>query len=274
MSLSHLTNKKRIKAAPIFEYSTIRREYSLVNFKSYNWLGHEKDSFLEIINRIKNGDILLRNKFIDDYKPFILKCVSQLVGKNNNIVQSDEFSIALIAFNEAIEAYDSDKKTMFVSFSKQVIRRRLIDYLRCSNKYNVTVPFSYLNDNDSNFEEKYLFDNSSDYSNEIITKEEIKNFELKICEYKMTIEDLIDCSPKHRDSRVMCLNVAKTIIENDSLYQQLMEKKTLPYKELTQKVNLCKRTLEKNKKFIIAMVFVLKSDLEILKKYIYDTIGR
>ncbi len=246
----------------------------MINIKSYYWLGHEKDSFLEIIKKIKNGDILLRNKFIDDYKPFILKCVSQLVGKKNNIIQSDEFSIALIAFNEAIESYDLDKRTIFISFSKQVIKRRLIDYLRCTNKYKVTVPFSYLYDNDSSFEEKYLYDNNSDYSSEFITKEEIKNLELKICEFKMTIEDLIDCSPKHRDSRVMCLNVAKIIKENDSLFQLLMEKKTLPYKELTEHVNLCKRTLEKNKKFIIAMVFVLKSDLEILKKYIYDTIGR
>jgi len=45
------------------------------------------------------------------------------------LTQSDEYSIALIAFNEAIESYDLDKKTKFVSFSKQVIKRRLIDYL-------------------------------------------------------------------------------------------------------------------------------------------------
>lgn len=238
-------------------------------------LGHEKDSFLDIIKKIKNGDILLRNKFIDDYKPFILKCVSQLVGKKNNLVQSDEYSIALIAFNEAIESYDSNKKTMFVSFSKQVIKRRLIDYLRSTKKNNITVPFSYFNDNDSScFEEKYLYDGSSDYSSEFDTKEEIKNFELKIYEYKMTIEDLIDCSPKHRDTRILCLNVAKIITENDYLYQLFMKKKILPYKELTEHVKQCRRTLEKNRKFIIAMVFVLKSDLDILKRYIYDTIGR
>lgn len=238
-------------------------------------LGHEKDSFIEIIKKIKNGDILLRNKFIDDYKPFILKCVSQLVGKKNNLIQSDEYSIALIAFNEAIESYNSDKKTMFVSFSKQVIKRRLIDYLRSTKNNNITVPFSYFNDNDSsNFEEKYLYDDSSDYSSEFDTKEEIKNLELKIYEYKMIIEDLIDCSPKHRDTRNLCLNIAKIITENDSLYQLFMKKKILPYKELTEHVNLCRRTLEKNRKFIIAMVFVLKSDLDILKRYIYDTIGR
>lgn len=247
----------------------------MISFKSYNILRYEKDSFLEIIKKIKDGDVLLRNKFIDDFKPFILKCVYQLVGKKNNLAQSDEYSIALIAFNEAIESYNLDKRTMFVSFSKQVIKRRLIDYLRSTKNNNVTVPFSYLNDyNTSTFEERYLYDKNSDYSSDFDTKEEIKNLELKICEYKMTIEDLIECSPKHRDTIILCLNVANIIIENEFLYQTFRNKKTLPYKELTKRVNLCRRTLEKNRKFIIAMVFVLKSDLEILKKYIYDTIGR
>ncbi|NLL07008.1 MAG: RNA polymerase sigma-I factor [Clostridiaceae bacterium] len=247
----------------------------MINLKPDNMLRHEKDSFLDIIKKIKNGDILLRNKFIDDYKPFILKCVSQLVGEKNNLAQSDEYSIALIAFNEAIECYDSNKKTMFISFSKQVIKRRLIDYLRTTKKNNITLPFSYFNDNEtSSFEETYLYDSSPDYSTEFDTKEEIKNLELKICEYKMTIEDLIDCSPKHRDTRILCLNVAKIITENDSLYQMFMKRKVLPYKELSKYVKQCRRTLEKNRKFIIAMVFVLKSDLDILKRYIYDTIGR
>jgi len=254
----------------------------LINLGSYNLLRHEKDSFLEIIRRIKDGDNLLRNKFIDDFKPFILKCVSQLVGKKNDLTQSDEYSIALIAFNEAIESYDLDKKTKFVSFSKQVIKRRLIDYLRSTKKNNVAVPFSYFNDcnssfNDSstgNFEEKFLYDRNSDYSIDFEAREEIKNLELKICEYKMTIEDLIECSPKHRDTIILCLNVANIIIEDESLYQMFNKRKTLPYKELTERFNLCRRTLEKNRKFITAMVLILKSDLEVLKKYIYDTLGR
>lgn len=273
----------RIKIEVIYESSIARGgEYSLISFSSYNLFRHEKDSFLDIIKRIKDGDTLLRNKFIDDFKPFILKCVSQLVGKKNNLAQSDEYSIALIAFNEAIESYNLDKKTKFVSFSKQVIKRRLIDYLRSTKKNNVTVPFSYLKDyntgfyehSTSNFEEKFLYDKNSDYSIDFETREEIKNFELKIYEYKMTIEDLIECSPKHRDTIILCLKVANIIIENESLYQSFRERKILPYKELTEHFNLCRRTLEKNRKFIIAMVFILKSDLEVLKKYIYDTLGR
>lgn len=258
----------------IYEFSIVRREYSLINLGSYNLLRHEKDSFLEIIRRIKDGDNLLRNKFIDDFKPFILKCVSQLVGKKNDLTQSDEYSIALIAFNEAIESYDLDKKTKFVSFSKQVIKRRLIDYLRSTKKNNMTLPFSYFNNNENSFEEEYLYDAGSDYCSYYDAKEEIKNLELRMHEYKLSIEDLIDSSPKHRDTRILCLNVAKIIVDNELLYKRFVEKKTLPYNELRKHVSLCRRTLEKNRKFIIAMVLVMKSDLDVLKKYISDTIGR
>lgn len=246
----------------------------MINLRSYSTLKKEKDSFLEIIQKIKDGDVLLRNKFIDDYKPFILKCVYQLVGKKENLVQSDEYSIALIAFNESLDCYDPEKHTLFVSFSKQIIKRRIIDYLRSTKKNNMTLPFSYFNEHENSFEEEYLCDISSDYCSYYDSKEEIKNLELKMQDYKLTIEDLIDSSPRHRDTRVLCLNTAKVIIENEKLFKLFEDKKILPYKELCEHVNLCRRTLEKNRKFIIAMVLVMKSDLNVLKKYIFDTIGR
>jgi len=41
---------------------------------------------------------------------------------------SEEYSVALLAFNEAINAYDEEKHSNFLVFSEQVINRRLIDY--------------------------------------------------------------------------------------------------------------------------------------------------
>ncbi len=45
----------------------------------------------------------------------------------------EELSIALMAFNEAIDGYDTSKGS-FLSFAKLVINRRLIDYLRKKTK--------------------------------------------------------------------------------------------------------------------------------------------
>ncbi|AEV69351.1 RNA polymerase sigma-I factor [Acetivibrio clariflavus] len=246
----------------------------MINLKLRSMRKQEADSFLDIIQKIKDGDVLLRNKFINDYKPFILKCVYKLVGKKENLVQSDEYSIALMAFNEALDSYDADKNIKFISFAKEIIRRRIIDYIRSTKKNNMVIPFSYFTENDNNFEEEYLCDTSSDYCSYYDAKEEIKNLEQKMNEYNMTIEELINSSPKHQDTRLICLNVAKIITEDEMLFKKFREKKTLPYNELREHVNLCRRTLEKNRKFIIAMVLILKSDLDVLKKYIFDTIGR
>ena len=62
---------------------------------------------------------MLRNKFIDDFKPFILKCVYQMVGQKDDLEQCDEYSIALIAFNEAIEAYDLNRKLSLSAFQNR-----------------------------------------------------------------------------------------------------------------------------------------------------------
>ncbi len=247
----------------------------MVDIRFWNKFKQDKESFIDIVSKIKNGDTLLRNRFISDYKPFILKSVSQVTGIKNDVESSEEFSVALIAFNEALECYDPEKKHLFVDFSKQVIKRRLIDYIRSSKKNNVFLPFSSFNDSEKNdFEEKYLKDINSDYSTDLEIKEEFYSFEKKIGEFKITVKDLVTCSPKHRDTRELCLNIAKIIADDDLLYKKLIDKKTLPFSDLVKRVNLCQRSIERNRKFIIAMVLVLKSDLEVLKSYIAYNIGR
>lgn len=247
----------------------------MVDIRFWNKLKQEKESFVEIVSKIKDGDMLLRNRFINDYKPFILKSVSQVTGNKNDVESSEEFSIALMAFNEALECYDPEKRHLFVDFSRQVMKRRIIDYMRSSKKNNIILPFSCFNDSGNNdFEEKYLKDINSDHSTDFEIKEEFDSFEKKIKEFKITVEDLVTCSPKHRDTRELCLNIAKIIADDDVLYKKFIDKKTLPFSELVKRVNLCQRSIERNRKFIIAMVLVLKSDLEVLKSYIAYNIGR
>lgn len=229
----------------------------------------EKDSFVDIIRKVKKGDDLLRNEFINSYKPFIIKYISQISNNNKDIESSEEFSVALMAFNESIECYDEEKKYPFMNFSKQVIKRRVIDYIRLTQKYSNVYPFSSFEET-SNFEEKFLTDNNSNHVYEFELKEEFSLLEKSINNFGISIEQLIKTSPKHKDTRVNCLRIAKLIAENESLYQKFCMKKTLPFAELKQKVNLSQRTLEKNRKFIIAIVLILRSNLDVLKKYIED----
>lgn len=64
---------------------------------------------------------------------FILRTASDISKRyiSNN---DDEYSIALLAFVQAIEGYDIDKGSFF-SFAELLMKRRLVDYFRTQSKY-------------------------------------------------------------------------------------------------------------------------------------------
>ena len=94
--------------------------------------GHRPITEISVEKRlevIKGGDLEERNKLIEDYIPFIIKTVSKQLNRYIETENSDEFSIGLIAFNEAIEKYNSDKG-IFLKFAELVISNRIKDNLR------------------------------------------------------------------------------------------------------------------------------------------------
>ena len=63
-----------------------------------------KKTLEDTVLKIQQGDGVLHNELIEQYKPFVAKTVSG-VCKRYIEETDDEFSIGLIAFNEAIEKY-------------------------------------------------------------------------------------------------------------------------------------------------------------------------
>jgi len=83
----------------------------------------------------KKGNLLIREEFIQNHKPFIVKTSSELCKRYLTWGHDEELSIALVAFNEAIDCYKPDERASFHCFSKTVIKRRLIDYFRKESKH-------------------------------------------------------------------------------------------------------------------------------------------
>ena len=138
-----------------------------MNFKIPFHAGSQKESdgVNGILAEIKSGNTELKETFIGEYKPFVIKAVFSCTGRRVEIENSEEYSIGLLAFNEAIDSFDFSKNKNFFGFSEQVIKRRLIDYVRKNTETkNKVFPFTYFSDEQNNdFEERYL---TSDYTNE------------------------------------------------------------------------------------------------------------
>jgi RNA polymerase sigma factor len=251
-----------------YMYFSGRGGMVIIVFTVYNSDG---ESVAQTIKRIKEGDNEAREKFIKDYIPFILKVLSKDIFETSNIKNCDEYSIGLIAFNEAIEKYDSKKSSTgfnFFSFAEQVIKRRIIDYFRFKSKSRHELPFSYLENDEKNYEERYLRDDTGSKFERIELFQEIKHYNKKLESFGMKISDMPKYMPKHRDSREMCSDIARKIVENKEIYNKLITKKYLPIKELTKIVDFHPRTLQRNRNYIISLCLIYGNDYEHLKSYL------
>lgn len=230
------------------------------------------ETIRDTVKKIKSGDNLLKEVLINDYRPFIIKVVSKTTGRYVDLENSEEFSIGLIAFNEAIECYDESKNINFLNFAETVIKRRVIDYIRSNYKNNKVYPLTYFdndeNDDKNSFEEKYLkVDESSQFEN-IETKEEISLLVKKLDEFGISLQDLVENAPKHMDSKRLSIKIARVLAENKELFEKLEKKKNIPMVDLMKLVDVNHKTIERNRKFIIAVCFIINSSLEVLKGYV------
>ncbi|MCM3573031.1 MULTISPECIES: RNA polymerase sigma factor SigI [Mesobacillus] len=226
----------------------------------------------ETVEKIHQGDVALREELIDSYKPFIAKTVSS-VCKRYIHESDDEFSIGLIAFNEAIQKYSSEKGNSLLSFAEVMIKRRVIDYIRQQSR-NQNLSFHISNDpteeeqQRSTIEDELSLDEFRKKTEQELRREEIIQFQGILKDFDLSFQDLLEQSPKHADARKNAMLVAKSMVENEELKNLLLDKKRLPIKQLEDMVNVSRKTIERNRKYIIAIALILIGDYVYLKDYI------
>ncbi len=230
-----------------------------------------EDEVLEI----QAGNIQLQNYLINKYKPFIAKAVSSVCKRYINETD-DEFSIGLIAFNEAIEKYSTDKGSSLLSFAELIIKRRVIDYIRKESK-NMTITMSEQDvDQDdyasNNIEAKLSVEEFQKQIDQEQRKEEIIYYQTILKEFGLTFSDLHACAPKHSDARQNAINIAHILVQNPELKKHLFDKKMLPMKNLEGLVDVSRKTIERNRKYIIAVSIILSGDYIYLKDYLKGAI--
>lgn len=226
------------------------------------------NSIHERIIAAKNNSIV-RNQLIEEYTPFIKKTASKLLNRYIDVQNNEEFSIALMAFNEAIDTYDIEKHKNLFQFIELVIKRRLIDYLRSQKKFNPEVTFSYI---EQTTHESYLENLHSIEFEQCLPQsslqEEIQLYSKLLEEFGLHFQLLAKISPKHRSSRDMMKKIASYIAQQPVMVQYLNSKKKLPMKQLSKEVEVSRITLERHRKYLIALIILHTSNLTLLKEYI------
>ncbi|SHH03708.1 MULTISPECIES: RNA polymerase sigma-I factor [Virgibacillus] len=232
----------------------------------------KKDTPLEeLVVMAQHGEQSVQNYLLKTYQPFVAKCVSEVCKRYIDIANDDEFSIGLSAFNEAIKSYNRERGSSFLGFAKLVIKRKVIDYIRYTQKNPTVLSLDEIYDADLLENPTEILAVKKQYQlaqDSWHRKQEILDFKEKLKVYKLSLDELTEVAPKHRDARESAIHTAKVLYENKSLRDYVLAKRKLPIKQLVKKVDISKKTIERNRKYILAVFIVLTEDYLYLKDYL------
>ena len=181
------------------------------------------------------------NMLIEEYKPFIASTLQKITGKFLQYGYDDELTIGMMAFKEAIDAYDKGKGK-FLNLAKQVITLREIDYYRKYKKLKNTI---YLKE-DYDIEDKetnHLMLNRAieEYKctnlNEM-RKSEILEYKKELKEWGIEFVELVKVSPKQQKLKKTYKNIAQLIIQDQDMLNKLISMKRLPIKEIEKNITI------------------------------------
>lgn len=215
-----------------------------------------------------------REDFIRESQPFIRHVAAQAVQHSLEWGRDEELSEALLAFNEAIDYYDEERKIPFLAYARVIIKRRLIDYYRREkNHRNRSI------DEEDRVHGAETLVSLNEFSEQEQNKEralEIGEYSAKLAEYQLSFNDLAEISPKHKDSRITLLRAGRILAQDQEMWQQVLEKKKLPMQALSMKTQIHPKVLERGRKYILAVALIIANehDFIYLREYVIPKKGK
>ena len=223
------------------------------------------------------------NNFIAENRRFVL--ISAYYALNRYVSDSDdEYSIALMAYAEAIEAYDESKGN-FQSFATMVIKRRLIDYLRTQSKYAPELSVEpYAMDADLSqtedvsalqmeiarktmqLSEDQVHSDRGDPGHNPV-KDEIEALQQLLGRYGFSFFDLTECSPRADKTKKACAEVVNVLLNTPEMFETMRRTRSLPAKELVKRCGVRTKLLDKHRRYIIAAAEILNGEYPLLAEY-------
>lgn len=225
----------------------------------------------EIINRVyaAKRDLQQADDLIGAYIPFIKSEVSRYL-KRVCTEQDDEFSIGMIAFHEAIRGYTKDRGA-FLKYAALLIRSRLIDFLRKEARHQGHISiYEEHGEDDIPLHERLADD--SDHAEESAvrdaTRQEIEELSAVMAGFGVGLTDVAENSPKQERTLMACRRAIQYAIQNPALLDELLQTKKLPMTQLVNGTGVERKTLERHRKYVLAMLLIQTNGYEIIRGHL------
>lgn len=226
----------------------------------------EKIEHLSTLRAIRSGSPEARQDIIKKYTPMVIKIASGLTGRYVQVGRDEEISIGLLALNEAIDKYDASRGASFTSFANLVISNRLRDYLR--RQKGKELPSSSVSEQLPPLDSRQAWQEYRERDIQENRRSEVLQFIQQLSLYNMDLKQLAAATPKHRQARQRAMQAARLLATSKELTRHVRIKKELPLKELEGMLDVSRKTLERQRKYIIGLFIILSGDYQYLTEYL------
>jgi RNA polymerase sigma factor len=223
----------------------------------------------EMLQQIKKAqtDNLELSLMIRAYMPFIRKEVARTPVFQ--MEYDDRLSFAMIVFMNCVRQYDEETGG-FLAFVSVCIRNRLIDEGKKISRYTTrTIPFAAREESEENCFENTRSVLEYDRDRERLSLvEEIDSLAESLQEYGITLNNLSRICPKQKRSRKQCALLAREVVSDPVLKENFFKTRRLPQSELASRFGLSEKTVEKHRRYIVALVLIITGEFPGIRAYL------
>ncbi len=217
-----------------------------------------------------------KEKFIQENTQTILKIASKSLNRFIT-TGDDEWSIALLAFDKAINTYLPEKGA-FSSHAVLLIKRALIDYHRSEIKFKhevATCPDSFSEpsyfETDTNVYKaigKQSFESDRIIQEQYDIKDEIIEVNAILLKYNFSFYDIAEASPKEKKTKRECAKIITYVLDNEDVAKNVLKSGHLPIKEISLNTKVSKKILDRYRKYLIMAIIILNGEYPLLADYL------
>ncbi len=213
-------------------------------------------------------DSLAADALIEQYLSFIKSEAAKLPVSGH---WEDELSIAMFAFYEAILSYRQHRGA-FLKLAAIAIRNRIIDYrrkqLRHQGHLSLDAPDGAEDDRSLGHR---IEDGRLDlqlHQDRADAQAEIDHFVLQLSAFGLSLRDIADNCPKQQRTLNACMQALDYARQHPEILQQLLLTKKLPMSQLVLGAGVDKKTLERHRKYIVAILLAYTNGFEIIRGHL------
>ena len=231
---------------------------------------NEEHGILEQVYAAKES-VQAADRLIGDYLPFIRAETAKFLKRPPEEGRDDELSIAMIAFHEAIGGYAKHRGS-FLKYAALLIRSRLIDYSLRENRHRQVVSL----DAPAAGEESPSLgetlpeerDHPEESAHRLATRQEIEELSRQMESFGVSLSDVADNCPKQKRTLAACRKAVAYARENSWLLEELVQSKRLPISKLSDGSGVERKTLERHRKYLVALLLIYTNGYEIIRGHL------